>query len=282
MDGAAKATVACPLAAVAVTTQVQEDQACPASAGICGTVFYDTDGDGVQDSGEPGIAGVSVTVTYVAPGDTVETTLQLVTSEDGFYETGPTPTGTTYTVSVQTPPNTTPSITDNPTTTDWLDSDGTSDGKGNSVAQFTLPEGDPNGDASTDFGFTATSGFSNPGTGTPGYWKNHPEAWPVTTVTVGGVVYTRDQAIAILSSPVTRDKTYTMFSSLVPAMLNVAINNDSTCVTETINAAQAWMASYGPVGSGVAASSHAWKLGEPLHRLMDNYNNGMLCAPHRN
>ena len=35
---------------------------------------------------------------------------------------------------------------------------------------------------------------------------------------------------------------------------------------------------YGPVGSGVHAASFAWKVGEPLHRLMDNYNNGMLCA----
>ena len=41
------------------------------------------------------------------------------------------------------------------------------------------------------------------------------------------------------------------------------------------------MGTYGPVGSKVAASSYAWKVGEPLHRLMDNYNNGMLCAPHR-
>ena len=24
-----------------------------------------------------------------------------------------------------------------------------------------------------------------------------------------------------------------------------------------------------------------WKVGEPLHRQLDNYNNGMLCAPHR-
>jgi hypothetical protein len=38
---------------------------------------------------------------------------------------------------------------------------------------------------------------------------------------------------------------------------------------------------YGPAGSGVRASSDAWKIGEPLHRQMDNYNNGMLCAPHR-
>jgi hypothetical protein len=37
----------------------------------------------------------------------------------------------------------------------------------------------------------------------------------------------------------------------------------------------------GPVGSGVHAASLAWKLGEPLHRHMDNNNNGMLCAAHR-
>ena len=32
----------------------------------------------------------------------------------------------------------------------------------------------------------------------------------------------------------------------------------------------------------VAGSSDAWKLGEPMHQLMDAYNNGLLCAAHRN
>ena len=41
------------------------------------------------------------------------------------------------------------------------------------------------------------------------------------------------------------------------------------------------MAIYGPVGSNVAASSAAWVAGEPLHKQMDAYNNGLLCAPHR-
>ena len=82
--------------------------------------------------------------------------------------------------------------------------------------------------------------------------------------------YTKAQAIAILGTPVTKDKTYTMFSSLVPAMLNVAIGNDTTCVTKAIEDGNAWMATsaYGPVGRGVAASSYAWKVGEPLHRQM--------------
>ena len=115
---------------------------------------------------------------------------------------------------------------------------------------------------------------------TQGFWKNHPEAWPVASITVGGVSYTRDEAIALLEKP-GRDRTLTMFSSLVPAMLNVLIGNDDSCVSSTIAAANDWMTTYGPVGSGVAASSYAWKVGEPLHRLMDNYNNGMLCAPHR-
>jgi hypothetical protein len=72
-----------------------------------------------------------------------------------------------------------------------------------------------------------------------------------------------------------------MFSSMVPAKLNVIIGNDRSCVDTTIAAADKWMIAYGPVGSNVHASSFAWKVGEPLHRLLDNYNNGMLCAPHR-
>ena len=78
-----------------------------------------------------------------------------------------------------------------------------------------------------------------------------------------------------------KDKTVTLFSSLLCAKLNVLIGNDSSCISSTITAADAWMGTYGPVGHNVAASSLAWKVGEPLHRMMDNYNNGMLCAPHR-
>jgi hypothetical protein len=35
------------------------------------------------------------------------------------------------------------------------------------------------------------------------------------------------------------------------------------------------------VGSGVKGSSLGWKNGEPLATQLDRYNNGMLCAPHR-
>ncbi len=120
-----------------------------------------------------------------------------------------------------------------------------------------------------------------PGTGTIGYWKNHPEAWPVDSITIGGVVYTKAQAIAIMQTPVAGDKTRSMFSQLVAAKLNGGIGCGCGTIGGTIAAADAWMAAYGPVGSGVAGNSAAWRLGGTLHGTLDDYNNGNLCAPHR-
>ena len=120
---------------------------------------------------------------------------------------------------------------------------------------------------------------TQPGTGTPGYWKNHAAAWPSGGVTVGGVTYTIAEAITWLGR-VGSDKSITMFSSLVPAKLNVALGNDGSCVNDAIAAADSWMVAH-PPGSGVAAASPDWKIGEPLHIQLDNYNNGLLCAPHR-
>jgi hypothetical protein len=129
------------------------------------------------------------------------------------------------------------------------------------------------------FEFTVTHN-DGPGTGTPGYWKNHPEAWPVDSITIGGIVYSKAQAITWMSTPVQGDKTKTMFAHLVCAKLNVLIGNIHDCIDATIASADAWMALH-PVGSGVAGNSAAWTIGAPLANMLDAYNNGLLCAPHR-
>jgi hypothetical protein len=126
----------------------------------------------------------------------------------------------------------------------------------------------------------------SPGTGTPGYWKNHPDAWPVETITIGGVTYTKEAAIAIMKTPGKGDKTITMFNALVAAKLNVEIENCSWCIYEVIFGefgADWWMAVYGPVGSGVRANSEKWQAshGEALYEMLDAYNNGWLCAAGR-
>jgi hypothetical protein len=238
-----------------------------ASAGVCGFVFNDVNKNGVQDAGETGIEGAKVFVCQVCNGtDTTPTE----TGPGGFYMVDVSPG--IYTVSVLIPTGmqvSPPNVGD-----DTFDSDGIPDGFGFSVATQVNANG-----MATDFGFSTTA-VRQPGTGTPGYWKNHPEAWPVNSITVGGISYTKAQAIAWLGK-VGKDKTATMFSSLVPAMLNLLIGNDGACVSSAISGANAWMSTYGPVGSNVPASSYAWSVGEPLHIQMDSYNNGLLCAPHR-
>lgn len=261
---AALAAALLPLASVAVAPAAAQSAMC-ASGGICGFVWSDTNNNGIQDAGEPGVEGAVVSLDSGAA----------VTATDGegfyYFWAGE----GTYSLAVQIPPGTqaSPSGTGGD---DALDSDGISNGAGDSVATLTFSGG---ADSSTDFGFF-TPPVAQPGTGTPGYWKNHPEAWPVASITVGGIAYSREQAIAWLER-VGKDRTITMFSSLVPAMLNVIVGNDGSCVASTIAAANSWMSTYGPVGHGVHAASFAWKVGEPLHRQLDNYNNGMLCAPHR-
>ena len=113
----------------------------------------------------------------------------------------------------------------------------------------------------------------------PGYWINHPDAWPVDEITIGGVTYSKEDAISWMKAPVKGDKTLTMFPALVAAKLNGGLG--CWCIMSIVREANVWMLQFGPVGSGVKASSEAWQYshGEMLYWLMDAYNNGMLCAP---
>jgi len=126
-----------------------------------------------------------------------------------------------------------------------------------------------------------------PGTGTPGYWMNHPEAWP-EDFELGFCGDVLDQAIAIewMKRSVSQDKFYTMFSAWVAAKLNAAIGCPTVCppdinIAEAIIHAEAWLcANFGTVVRAGGPNS-PWRVGEPLYLLLDQYNNGLLCVPHR-
>ena len=82
------------------------------------------------------------------------------------------------------------------------------------------------------------------------------------------------------------DKTLTMFASLISAKLNttlsLGLNNNYDCIAGTLIKADEWMTAHPVANPAVKASSAAWEVGEPLHSKLDDYNNGKLCAPHRN
>jgi len=114
---------------------------------------------------------------------------------------------------------------------------------------------------------------------TQGYWKNHPQDWPVTSIVIGGRTYTRNQAINLLKTAPKKDKSLIVFHQLVAAKLNSLNGADTGCIADTIADADAWMTAH-PVGSGVTGGSAAWIEGAQLAAELDDYNRGLRCVPH--
>ena len=247
----------------AVVGLCEDDTPCqppPRPLLIGDTVFLDLDRDGIQDPGEPGIGGVTVHLVDWFGAVLATTT----TDATGWYQFGV--EAGTFQVVVE------PASFGAGAPLEGLTSTiGTDD--------LTRTVLDAN-DFTYDFPYAPPIPITAPGTGTLGYWKNHPEAWPVDEITVGGVTYTRDQAIALLKTAGKGDKTFDLFHQLVPAILNVLVGNDGSCVGAAIAAADAWLAAH-PLGSGVKAKDWTTSGGDTLHSTLDAYNNGLLCAPHR-
>lgn len=245
----------------------------PCTGSIGDYVWNDGNRNGIQDSNEMGIDGVEVLLTDSAGNvQTVTTFTGGPNNAPGYYLFEDLCAGD-YTVQVNpatVPAGMNPTIINAPGSTSENDSDNSA---GTAV---NLPQ-DNSEDLTIDFGFFQDEII---GTGTPGYWKNHPEAWPVDEITIGSILHPKADAIEFIKHPTKRDKTFTMFQALVAAKLNVLMDAESSCIDETIDAADAWMEVH-PVDSGVSGSSDAWIEGEPLSLLLDDYNNGRLCAPHR-
>lgn len=241
-------------------------------------VWLDSDRDGIQDSTESGLNGVLVSI-QDSNGNVITTTTMTGGPDNkaGYYQFPNLCLGQ-YIVSADANPlgmQLVPTIIGNaPGVVD--------DSNEPASTLVTLATNDAS-DQTIDFGYVTPK--LDVGTGTPGYWKNHPEAWPVESITIGGITYPKTTAIAFMSLPEGNnkkaDKTITMFKALVSAKLNVALGTEASCINQTIDNADDWMANYGPVGSQVLASSQTWVMGSPLHSQLDAYNNGLLCAPHR-
>lgn len=87
---------------------------------------------------------------------------------------------------------------------------------------------------------------------TQGFWKNHPEAWPVSSLTLGSVSYTDVQLGAIFDEPVSGNGLISLAHQLIAAKLNIANGASSTDVGDDIDAADALIGALvvPPVGSG--------------------------------
>ncbi len=244
-------------------------------AAIGDLVWHDLDGDGVQDAGEPGVDGVTVNLYLCGPdgvagtGDDVFVSTT-VTAGGGLYLFSNLPPGDYYVEFVL--PAGWVFTTQDAGGDDTVDSDANpADGR---AICTTLSPGET--DLTWDAGLVREP--NNGGCSfTIGFWKTHPDAWPVDTLTLGGVVYTKEQALALLNTPPRGDATIILAHQLIGAKLNVANGADPTDVAQAIADADDWLIAH-PVGTKPKGPSR--EPGILLSETLDAYNNGDIGPGH--
>ncbi|HEU4364777.1 MAG TPA: hypothetical protein VFT13_04860 [Candidatus Krumholzibacteria bacterium] len=113
---------------------------------------------------------------------------------------------------------------------------------------------------------------------TIGYWKTHEEAWPVNSLTIGSVVYTKQQLLDILNQSVEGNGLVSLAHQLIGAKLNIAAGADPTDASAAIAAADAQIGGLvvPPVGAGYIHPSQT----SGLTQTLDDYNNGIIGPGH--
>jgi hypothetical protein len=129
--------------------------------------------------------------------------------------------------------------------------------------------------ASEDLGCTLTQGF----------WKTHPEAWPVASMDIGGRTYSQAELLTVLWWPVRGDASVNLAHQYIAARLNAAAGaSTSDSVSGALTSADAWFAANadadGALPYGVASASANGATGGWLAWSLTSFNEGSTGTPH--
>ena len=110
-----------------------------------------------------------------------------------------------------------------------------------------------------------------------GFWKNHPEAWPVTELQLGNVTYNQQELLSILGRPVRGNGLVMLAHQLIAAKLNIANGADGSCIHQTLADAGSLIGDLvvPPVGNGYLKPRDV----AGIAGVLGSYNEGNLCAP---
>jgi hypothetical protein len=115
---------------------------------------------------------------------------------------------------------------------------------------------------------------------TIGYWKTHPDAWPVSSLTVGCETYTKAELLSILNQPAGGNGALILGHQLIGALLNIANGADPSPVSATIASGNAKLCALGDKLPPVGAASMPAAAASPEAQTLDDYNNGVIGPGH--
>jgi cysteine-rich repeat protein len=113
---------------------------------------------------------------------------------------------------------------------------------------------------------------------TQGYWKNHPQAWAVTSLKLGNLSYNQTQLLAIFNTPVKGNGLIDLAHQLIAAKLNVAQGASASSISGAIAAADSLIGSLvvPPIGTGSLKTGAT----SALTGALDGYNSGATGPGH--
>ncbi|HEX8530995.1 MAG TPA: hypothetical protein VF646_13280, partial [Cytophagales bacterium] len=101
-------------------------------------------------------------------------------------------------------------------------------------------------------------------------------AWPVSSLTLGSVTYSKEELLQILKKPVQGNGLVSLAHQLIAAKLNVANGAAPAAVTDAIAAADALIGAKNVLTGGFIDPSQS----STLTGKLDQYNNGVIGPGH--
>jgi len=115
---------------------------------------------------------------------------------------------------------------------------------------------------------------------TQGYWKNHPNAWPVSAVKLGNVIYTEAQLLQIFNTPAAGNGLISLAHQLIAAKLNLAAGAvPTTTVLGAISTSDALIGNkiVPPIGAGFLSPGTTSHLTDDLEEFNSDEGNQHAC-----
>src|SRR5262249_24271370 len=116
-----------------------------------------------------------------------------------------------------------------------------------------------------------------------GFWKNHPDTWPVTSLTLGSQTYTQAELLALFDTPPKGDASLILTHQLIAAKLNIVNGSNPAPIRSAIADADKLLSQFfGKLPYIVGTSSDIGQQMVNDANVLDRYNNGDLtpdCRP---
>lgn len=117
-----------------------------------------------------------------------------------------------------------------------------------------------------------------------GFWKNHPDRWPVGSLSLGSRSYRRARLLALLNTPPRGDASLILGRQLIAAKLNLANGSDPAPIEAAVSDADRLLSAFaGKLPYNVRPSSETGKTMTRIANEIESYNHGRstpeVCVP---